>query len=113
MSKVIDWDKPLSDEDLAYVRMRGNVPDMRRAGLLPNPDFDLSGVPDSMLPHEIDGTGEPTFDVDSKIAEQSVGEPGANESTYLPTARPNTMPDAVPFKNETATPAKTAEAPKA
>lgn len=109
MSRQIDFSKPLSDEDRKYVIERGNPIEMRQAGLVEDPNFDLSDVPGSLMQHEIDGTGEPTFDLDSKVADESVGEPGAMESSLLAVPEPAKMPKPVPFKADSA-PAK--QAPK-
>jgi len=115
MSRQIDFSKPLSDEDKQYVLDRGNPTELRAAGLLEDPNFDLSNVPGSLMQHEIDGTGEPTFDVDSKVADESVGEPGAFESSLLKPAEKVKMPEPVPFKAEAAKApaAKTAGSAKA
>lgn len=114
MSRQIDFSKPLSDEDLEYVKQRGNPQELREAGLLADPNaFDFSRVPGTLLPHEIDGTGEPTFDVDSKVADESVGEPGALESSLLDVPAPPKMPEPVPYKAPAPKPAAAKPAAKA
>jgi hypothetical protein len=110
MSMVIDFDKPLTDEEKAYLLNRGTPEQLRRAGLSgEDPNLGLGGVPDSLEDYEKDGTGQPVFDLDSKVADESVGEPGALEGAIMPVAPPPKLPDPVPFK----TAAKAAAAPKA
>jgi hypothetical protein len=114
MSMVIDFDKPLTDEEKAYLLNRGTPEQLRRAGLSDeDPNLGLGGVPDSMEKYEVDGSGQPVFDLDSKVADESVGEPGALEGAIMPVDPPPKLPDPVPFKaNESAAPAQKAT-PKA
>lgn len=91
MSRVIDFSKlPLSEEDEKYVRTRGSIADLERAGLKDKPDFDLSGAPSSIPEHELKGEGEPVFDADSAIADESAGsEPSSSvDRTVTPIPQP-------------------------
>lgn len=111
MSRQIDFTKPLSDEDEAYVRQRGNAEDLRLLDGQKDPDFGLAAVPGSMQEWEIKGSGQPTFDLDSKVAVASEGsEPGVHSTvTHVPSPTP---PKPVAVGNVEETP-KAAPAPKA
>ena len=96
----IDFDN-LSKEDEAYIRNTGSPDLMRRAGLMEPVTFDLTHVPGSMQPHEVDGEGEPVFDMEGKVAEQSVGGDPAKDEVLQPSPEP-TKVDPVPFEGSTA-----------
>lgn len=113
MSRELDYDN-LSDEDKQYLLDRGNPGDLRRAGLLDTPDFDLSSTPDSIEPHELTGDPEPAFDLDSKVAEDSVGNPSDPADGVLqPNPGPEAVTEQVPFEPEKPkAPAKSASSVK-
>lgn len=93
----------LSDDDKTYVRNTGNPDLMRRAGLLEPVSFDLAQVPGSLETHEKTGDGEPTFDLDSKVAEESVGTANdTSQETLQPPPATYVAPDPVPFEGSNA-----------
>lgn len=88
MSRQIkDWDK-LSEDDKAYLLTNGSPAELQKAGLLPKPDFDLSGAPGSLQEYELKGEGMPVFDKDSEVARKSEGSDPDSEADRVFKATP-------------------------
>lgn len=93
-----DFDN-LSKDEQTYIRNTGNPELMRRAGLMEPIHFDLSNVPGSLPQHEIEQTPMPTFDIDGKVAEESVGDPGDPAAgSLLPSPGPEPIVETEPFE---------------
>jgi hypothetical protein len=100
---MTDWDfENLSDDQITYIRNTGNPELMRRAGLMEPVTFDLTGTPGSLQPHELQNEPMPVFDPDSKIAEESVGDPNSSaDVTLQPTPGPAPVVETTPFEGST------------
>lgn len=113
MSREIDFEKPLSDEDKQYLLNRGNSAELRKAGLMEDQTFNLDGTPGSLPEYQLKGEPEPVFDPESKAVgdqEDSVSQP----QVLLPDPSPTTEREQVEYKAEVAAPAaKTSKPAKA